>query len=370
MRAPEIICLLNGLTDVPLNDLDGATPLQKSSHPTLDRLVQEGSALRVEPPPFGGHETSLLTLLGIHDGIESAACGPLQAAALGIALTPTQRAYSICLASAGEGTIVEVADTLASDSEGHALCTALTQTLADESCRFIHVAGARALLITEHPAFYKTTTRHLGPADVVGRHWHKILPKGVDKKPARRLLERAHEVLAHHEVNQVRSELEEDPLNALVLSDGGGRPAWQPLLQTDTLLHTFDPTLIGVAKSCGVPLWRLPRPDAKFGLLRTLLGSLDHALSQCNRLILDIPYLWQATIRGDLLEKVKTIEWLDRHFLTQLHEYCWARSIRLTVMPLRRTDIRRGAVTPGWVPCATYPATTLTHAQRFEEDAF
>ena len=370
MPAPEIVCLLNGMTDVPLDDLGGVTPLQKSSHPTLDRLAQEGSALRVDPPPFGGHETSLLTLLGIQEGLESAACGPLIAAAQGIALGPNQRAYSVQLASAGKETIVDLSDRLVSNSEGRALCHALTTTLSNEGCHFIHVDGPRAVMVTDHPAFYKPTARHLGPADVVGRPWHKVIPKGVDKKGARRLLQRAHEVLSHHEVNQVRAELEEEPINVLVLSEGGGRPTWHPFLSTDTMLHTFDHALIGVAKSCGIPLWRLPRPDAKFGLIRTLLGGLDHAMSQCTRLFLDIPYLWEATVRGDLLEKVKTIEWLDRHLIAPLFEYCWARTIRLTVMPLRRTDIRRGAVTPGWVPCATYPATKPTHAHRFEEEAF
>ncbi len=348
----EIVCLLTGLTDVSLDDLGGKTPLEKANVATLDLLAQQGSCIRMPTPNHGGAETALLDLLGVSKGLDRAAKGPLVAMAMGCVLESDEAAYLIRFCSAGQGIIVDIADDLVSDSEGRALCEALTS----RALRFIHVAGPEALLVTSDPSLHHPkSSQPLGPAQLVGRPWQKLLPKGVHKKTALRLLEPLIETLTYHEVNQVRAELEEPPINALVLTDGGRSPQFHRPKGVPTLLFTRDKVFEGVAKALDLPLWQPPPTLAKFGDVPTLLKHLDGAMEGYDRLLIDLPYLMSSTYRGDLLEKVKTIEWLDRNFLAPLKQWCLLHNVKLTVRPLRHTDIRLGTVTKGAVPAVTYP---------------
>ncbi|MGE3953927.1 MAG: hypothetical protein AB7F31_01835 [Parachlamydiales bacterium] len=338
--------LLTGLTDAPLQDLGGLTPLQKAHTPNLDRLAQEGGCLLFEPPKWGGIETTLLAMLGVEEGLDEPSAAALEAAALGIELRGDETLYCARLVSAGGGAIVEVGDELVSDTEGALLCEALSAEFAAEGLQFVSIQGPRCLMISRTP-FGPLPGPGPSPFEVVGERWKALLPKGM-RATLGKLLDRVGESLAEHEVNQLRSDLEEVPINALWVSEGGGVPRWMGTYRGPVGVEIWCVSSLvqGIAVSLGLPCRQLGhglRMDREIeGLVRKLeVRPLDIRL-------IELPHLWESTYKGDLLEKIKRIEYLDRHLIGPLTEMG-----ELAVLPLRHTDIRIGQVMRGPIPMVT-----------------
>ncbi len=319
----HVTVLLPGLCDRALHDLGGVTPLEKAVTPFFAACIQEPFS----PPESGGLETALLSLLGITP--EKVALGPLQAAALGFRLAPHQFAYSLRLLSAGEGAIVDVSDTLTSDSEGKSFCQALNQVGGGTA---LHAQGPCGVWITDEEG---EPNAGLNPIDLLERPWKPLLPLPGMADPME-------EALASHEINALREDLEERPINGVLLTDGGTQQTWQLEGSPPTLIAS-SPLLRGVGKCCGMEVRQPPKEKKRLDSLPWILSQMRHAEEE---MIVEIPHLWQSTYEGNLREKVKTIEYLDAHLLEPAKQ----QGVTLIVHPLRQTDITHGTTTAGHVP--------------------
>jgi|GEM_PF-1855948 len=349
----KIVCLLEGITDRPLRDLGGVTPLQKAPTPNLDAMAKNGSVAALLPPPAcPTEEAALMALLGFDGDLNLVRRGPLEACALGEDLTRGQVAFSVRFVSSGQGVIVDVSDEVLSDSEGKLFCDALNAGMEREHCRFIPVAGPRAVLITDNPVFVEVADKQTPhPVDTIGMKWKEVLGKNRDLK---KLLKQISCLLERHEINALREDLEETIVNACLLCEGG---SFLSLGTKDdisrTLVCTTAPSLIGAAKMAGVDVWTFPTEQRKFHHLRTLLKRLDTV--EADTLVVVVPYLWRSTYKGDLLEKVKTIEWLDRNFVGPLKDWCEKEACDFVVGALRHSDISEGRMVEGATPLACFP---------------
>jgi 2,3-bisphosphoglycerate-independent phosphoglycerate mutase len=331
----EVICLLPGLCDVPLHDLGGLTPLEKAPTPTIDSMETELFC----PPEKGGCPNAFLAFLGIEHKSDLP-LAPLEAYSLGFALAPAQCAYSARLISAGEGVMTDVSDHLVSDAEGKALFSSLPGN-------FFHLEGPLAVLITDQKLPCRVGCN---PVDMLGRQWAEGLPCEFAQS-----LEQS---LHASEISTMREELEEPPVNGLLFTEGGKLPKWEGEVCTkQSLLCTGSSALHGLARTMGVEVWRLPKEQRRLSTTQLLLKHIPDLAAKYDRLIVDIPHLWQSTYEGNLREKVKTIEWIDRRFLAPLLER-WS----LVVHPLRQVDIRVGDFVTGEVPVWRAPGGARSEA--------
>ncbi|MBS0622586.1 MAG: hypothetical protein JSR80_06475 [Verrucomicrobia bacterium] len=328
----EITLLLTGLFDEPLEDLGGLTPYEVAYHATLDWMESEGRVVPFFPPDNKGESGSLISLWGAQG---EAAEGPLWAKARGIALEG-KSAYCGRFVAAGQGTIVDVADELVSGAEGAHLCS----LLSGEGVTFCHLQGPLfVLLVSGSPSH----TPLLSPSEMVGRLWVELLPSGLERQISSRMA-----VLTEDELNELRLEMGQEPINALYLWGGGDGITLHAPQRLAATLCTSRPLLQGAALALNMKLGAAP-PSALLESL-TFLKQLD----QTGSLYLDLPYLWQSTYKGDLREKIKRIEWLDRQFIAPLLDACVGKK-RLRVMPLCRTSMRLGKVLPGGVRQICFP---------------
>lgn len=357
----KLICFLNGLTDVSLDDLGGKTPFEKAHHPFLDSLTKQGAMKNVAVPSHSVYgasfERSFLSLLGIEEKSGECSRGPLEAYSIGYSLSPQQAAFSVRFVAAGQGVVVDVTDQLLSDNECKLFCKDLNREFGKEGLHFLPLQGSRAVLLTTHPALHSGANEvSLSPSEVVGKPWWELQPT----KEARGLLERFSAFLAAHEINALRTELEEQPVNAIWLSEGGKKPSWADgrssfLQEKRIILHTTSPAIRGIAKCLKIPLWQLPEERQKFDQLLFMLGQLDEIFDEYDVAMIELLQLWDSTYKGDLLEKIKTIEWLDRNWLAPLYEWSQARKASLSLLPLANSDIRKGKVIGGSVPLWRLP---------------
>ncbi|WP_353115095.1 phosphoglycerate mutase [Nitratidesulfovibrio sp.] len=95
MHTPRIICILDGMADLPARD-GQPTPLAAANTPTLDRLAATGTAGRCQVIPYGaeaGSDAGIPALLGYDPLRHPVARGPLEALAAGLPLGPRDTAW-------------------------------------------------------------------------------------------------------------------------------------------------------------------------------------------------------------------------------------------------------------------------------------
>lgn len=343
----SVICLFPGITDRALDDLAGLTPLQKAETPHLDRLAACGDLFAVTPPEHGGFATAFLGFLG-GDVSQPLPAGPLEACALGFRPSPSQVAYSVRLVSIGQGTIVDVSDQLVSEQEARELFRSLNRAFGSRGLHFLPLAGPRGVLISSDATLQEAKPcLGLNPIDTLNTSWEQWLP-GYQET-----LEALQANLAQHEINALREDLEERPINGILLYDGGTLPkldhdgdAW---LSTLSCL-TKQADLEGVAKLCEIPHQRLSAEEKKFDNVPKILEFVGEGFAAERGMIVEVPYLWDATYAGDLRSKIKTLEWLDTHLIEPLATLCQESDALLTFFPLKHCDITTGRSVPGPVP--------------------
>lgn len=350
----RVICILNGLFDVALQDLGGMTPLEKASTPTLDQLAQEGEWLRVRPASGTRMETALLDFLGGDEDGETILAGPLEALSLGRRLSEDEMAYSLRFVACGEAVVVDVGDHLLNDSECRTLCAALSGEMRE----LWPLGGARALLIV--PRQFQGGAPSIDAVEALGHSYVDLAPD----PGLRPLLVEMGQQLQSHSINDLRLDLEEDLINGCLLYAGGWKQEWRSRYLQPHGMSCFsvDPLVQGVVRGLGMDLIQLPKEHRRFSYIKSLMGRLDEYLELGKDFLFDIPYLWQSTYKGDLLEKIKTIEWLDKHWLDPLWQSCKKGGHELYVLALRPTDIRVGAMREGDSLAARWPPLAMNQA--------
>jgi 2,3-bisphosphoglycerate-independent phosphoglycerate mutase len=108
-----VICVPDGCADEPLAQLDGRTPLEVASMPTLARLAARGEVGRaaVIPPKMPpGSDVGNMSILGYDPSRYHTGRAPIEAAALGLRLGPDRVAFRCNLVTIGDdGSMVDFA---------------------------------------------------------------------------------------------------------------------------------------------------------------------------------------------------------------------------------------------------------------------
>jgi 2,3-bisphosphoglycerate-independent phosphoglycerate mutase len=346
----KLTVLLNGIDDVPLKDLHEKTPLEvaKTSYLRGDKASE-----LVDADPKKGAEGLLFELLGGKtEGLIPR--GPLEAYSLGFRLAENQRAFSARFVSTGEEILVDAADSLLSREEGRVFCSFLNSAISKKGWTFLPFQGPQSVLILQldqedDNTFHNNVGEN--PVDWMGRDWLGVSP--VKSEPFLAILKEIKSMLAGHEVNQLREEWEMRPVNGVIMTDGGGaKDLPKPIGNNRVFLYTGTASFIGLAKAAGIGYQQIPLEAKKFASLPGLMDQVMNKaveLGESGEVVWDVPYLWQSTYKGDLLEKIKTIEWLDRNLIEPMSVKAKELGVKMEVGGLARCDIRTGRLTEGSV---------------------
>ncbi len=91
-----VVCIPDGCADLPVPELGGATPLEAAHTPVLDALASRGQVglAQVIPPGMpAGSDVGNMSIFGYDPTRYHTGRSPIEAAALGLDLTPDQVAY-------------------------------------------------------------------------------------------------------------------------------------------------------------------------------------------------------------------------------------------------------------------------------------
>lgn len=230
----HLILLGDGMADYPIDVLGGKTALEYANTPHMDRIAAEGTLGLIDTIPSGlppGSDVANLSVLGYDPRECYTGRGPLEAASMGIALSPEDIALRCNLVTLGDGPDRVMEDFTAghiSSPEAKAIIADLDIAIGSDVFSFHPGVGYRHLLVWKGGESELIATP---PHDITGRVIDPYLPQGRGAEAINRLMRLSREVLADHPVNRKRMERGLRPATSIWLWGQGRAPRIRKMME-------------------------------------------------------------------------------------------------------------------------------------------
>lgn len=326
-----LIILGDGMSDEPLEEFGGKTPLQMAYKPHIDWLAKNGQNGRLVTVPDSMHpgsEIANMAVLGYDVEKVFEGRGVLEAASMGVQLQHGDlglRCNLICVEdekiknhSAGHITTAEASE----------LIHYLNEKLGTDIITFYPGVSYRHLLVIRNGIKEMQCTP---PHDVTGISFRDVLVKPYTKaahKTAELLNElilKSQHLLEMHPVNQKRKAKGKDPANSIWPWSPGYKPKMATLkemfgIENSAVISAVD-LIHGIGAYAGMKLIHV---EGATGLFNTnyegkAKATVD-ALKENDLVYLHIEASDEAGHEGDVELKTKTIEYLDNRVVKYILE--------------------------------------------------
>jgi len=321
-----IILVGDGMGDLPIDELNGMTPLEYARTPAMDFVASHGVLGRLQTVPPGFHpgsDVANLSLLGYKPAEVYTGRSPLEAASLGVDLLDKEIAFRCNLVN-----MTQAGDTL---------------TMVDYSGGHIDTADARQLiaainkeitsdLFTLYPGI---SYRHLfvyrgdvtglvtvPPHDYTGQDVTQFWKSYGHYPELMQFISKACDILQDHPLNRTRQQQGKLPANGVWLWGEGKAPSMTTLVQnfgvSGALISAVD-LLKGIGVYAGMEVVNVPGAT---GYLDTdYQGKVDAALNALDRhdlVLVHVEAPDETGHQGLLKEKIQAIEDFDRKVVRKI----------------------------------------------------
>lgn len=330
-----VIVIPDGAADVPLDELDGSTPLEAAATPNLDRLALSGrvGTAATTPPGFGaGSDVCSMSLLGCDPARHHTGRAPLEAAAMGLEMGPGDWVLRINLVSitgvpgdpdAG-GVMLDHSGGQIPGAEARALMEDLAahwSAAAPElarGLRVVHGVEYRGVVIDGAGLGY-AGVETVPPHQIPGEPWAEHLPDGGASGAAERLCDLmalSHAFLEDHPINRARVEQGLRAANMAWLWGQGtatALPDFRARFGLRGAMTTAVDLLRGIARLMG---WDVLDVPGATGLHETndyraqAQAAID-AIDRYDLVCCHVEPPDEAAHKGDWKQKIESIEAID-----------------------------------------------------------
>ncbi len=316
-----LILIGDGMGDLPVAELNNRTPLEAANTPFLDSLCRQGELFLTHTIPEGyppGSDVANLSLLGYRPEEYYTGRAPLEAAAMGITLSPEQTAFRcnlVTLAHAPDNQVrmIDYSAGHISSEESHQLIAALEEGCATDTFHFHAGVSYRHILLVQGDYPQMNT---VPPHDFTGRDVSAPWARYRAHPQWAAILKKAQAILADHPVNASRVAAGKNPANAIWLWGEGKLPTMPTLAErfgiSGSLISAVD-LLKGLGVNAGLSIINVPGAT---GYLDTnYAGKAQAALDslRCQDFVfVHVEAPDEAGHQGLLQEKIQAIEDFDR----------------------------------------------------------
>jgi 2,3-bisphosphoglycerate-independent phosphoglycerate mutase len=343
-----ILLVGDGMADYPVKELDGRTPLEAARTPNLDHIAGGGRLGRVKTIPdkmSPASDVANISILGYDPQKYYTGRGPLEAANLGIDLKDDDVAFRCNLITASGDTLADYSAGHIKSKEASILINYLDDKLGSEKLRFFPGVSYRHLMVAK-----RGTEKHLenlkckAPHDITGGSISKNLPRGDGSDDLIRIMDASRELLSQHEINQVRSDLKENPANMIWLWGQGKKPNL-PLFKekfgvSASVISAVD-LIKGMGRILGFNVINVPGATGYYdtdyeGKAEAAIGALQNT----DFVFVHVEAPDEAGHNGDLREKILAIERFDQIIVGRILEtFKNKNDFRLMVLPDHATPL-------------------------------
>lgn len=354
------VIIPDGMADYKVRKLDDRTPLEAARTPNMDRVSSEGRFGVCQTVPRGmapGSDVAIMSVLGYDPKKYYTGRAPLEAANMNIELGPTDWAVRCNLVTAAGNVLEDFSAGHITTREAELLIGELNRAFANDHIRFYAGVGYRHIMVLRnHPDLALKT---VPPHDIQGKRMARYLPKGQGAEIFLDLMKRSVDVLAGHEVNTVRVDLQQNPATMIWLWGEGRKPSFDRFADrfgvNGAVISAVD-LVKGLAKLMG--LEPLVVPGAT-GYLDTDYAAKGRyaiaALENVDFVVVHIEAPDEMGHEGNAANKVRAIERVDAEIVGPLlAESERLGGLRMLLMPDHYTPVAERTHTREAVPFAIW----------------
>jgi 2,3-bisphosphoglycerate-independent phosphoglycerate mutase len=337
-----IILQGDGMADYPLEKYGGKTPLEIAATPNMDWLASHGVFGLAHTIPDGfppGSDVGNMSILGYDPARYHTGRAPLEAASLGVALSPVDIAFRcnlVTLAKQNSGVVMEdfTAGHISSE-EAAEIVRDLNRELGGDGIEFHSGVSYRNLMVWRAGKEKMETTP---PHDITDQAIGAYLPKGDGAERLGDLMRCSQELLATHAVNR-RREREGKRRATSIWLWGQGRAPALPTLKERFGIEGAVISAVDIINGLGVyaGLERIKVPGATGYFDTNDKGKGEYGVAALERkdlVFIHVEAPDEAGHMGDAEKKIKAIEDFDEKVVgTVLGGMEKRRDWRLLLLP-------------------------------------
>ncbi len=351
-----LVLIGDGMSDRPLKELGGKTPLEVARTTNLDFLARNGvcgwtNNVPKNLPP--GSDVAAMSIFGYDPKKYYSGRGPLEAASIGVKLKKGEVAFRCNLVTVKNGKMADFTAHHISTGEAHRIMRLLNAKLGTKEIRFYGGVSYRNLMVMTKGQIPMTKIATTPPHDITNRRIHNYLPKGKGSELLIKLMNES-EVILH----------EQKTKTTMIWPWGQGilpvLPAFRKKFGRRGAVITAVDLLKGLGKTLGMTVIRVPGAT---GYLDTnYKGKAEYALRALKDhdiVFVHVEAPDEAGHEGNVKHKIQAIEDFDRLVVgTILKEIIGSkyRSIKVLVLPDHSTPIGVMPHTRDDVPFVMYGA--------------
>lgn len=319
------------MSDEPIENYGGKTPLQMAVKPHIDWLAKHGKSGLFATVPASMHpgsEIANMAVLGYDVEKVFEGRGVLEAASMGVTIHPGDLALRCNLLTIEDEKIKNHSGGHISTAEAAELIDFLNEKLGSEKIRFYPGVSYRHLLVVKNGIKNMKCTP---PHDVIGTPFRDVLiqPKTSEANETAELLNQlilaSQSLLENHPVNINRKSIGKAPANSIWPWSPGYKPEMPTLkemygIEKSAMISAVD-LLHGIGVFAGMEVIHV---EGATGLYDTNYeGKAEaaiEALKTKDLVYLHIEASDEAGHEGDVELKTKTIEYLDHRVVKYIIE--------------------------------------------------
>ncbi len=323
-----VVIIGDGMADFPLQELEGKTPLMAARKPCMDKMAGEGFCGKVITVPEGfppGSDVACMSIFGYDPAKYYTGRAPIEASGMKIEMGDDDVAFRcnlVYLAKASGGTIMgDYSGGHITTEEAHVLIRDLHNNIMGDAFVFFPGVSYRHIMIWKGGLWKMKTTP---PHDITGKQIGEYMPNGDGAKVLTELMERSQAFLANHPLNKRRESEGRYPANSVWLW-GQGKKARFPSFKGQYGVQGATVAAVDLVKGISRLIgFDAPYIEGATGYLDTDYKAKANAalrLLEGN----DIVYVHieapdEASHNGNVTEKIRAIENIDREVVGLIHE--------------------------------------------------
>ncbi|SDA40097.1 cofactor-independent phosphoglycerate mutase [Methanobrevibacter millerae] len=365
-----VIFIPDGASDLPIDELDGKTPLQVAKTPNIDKLAENGFGGFTNNVPDGytpGSDVANMSIFGYNPAEYYTGRGPLEAGSVGIKTTPRDVIFRC-------NTITEKDDMMDDFNAGHitseeaavlmdALNEYFNEKYDDFRGKFYAGISYRHLFVysceSDEDAELLANLDTVPPHDISGKSLTEYTSWSEDLEiKMRDIMYEAQEVLKDHEVNLKRIDEGKAPANMVWFWGQGLTPKLSDFKETYGLsaaVITGVDLLKGIGIFANMDIIDVPGATGFFDTDYKAKGEYGiEALKTHDVLFIHIEAPDEAGHAQLIDEKVKAIERIDEFIVGPVMESLEGQDFKAAILPDHPTPISIGTHTRDDIPLVVY----------------
>ena len=340
------LIIMDGAADEPIEELGNLTVFERADIPHTDRISSIGRQGIVHTIPNGyppGSDVAQMSILGYDPAQYYSGRAPLEAAAMGIETDPSDWIFRCNLVTIADGAMRDYSAGHIDSVQAATLISEINDQLGSEQVSFYPGVSYRHIMVHRGGPFDSELTP---PHDILDQPVAKHQPRGKNSKTLSQIMDQAADILAAHEINQVRADLGENQATNIWLWGQGHKPQLDGFRQRFGLTGSII-TAVDVLRGLGrlVGLKRIDVEGATGYLDTNFTGKGQAAIETLEQgddlVIIHVEAPDEAGHGALVQEKVKAVEDIDHHIVGPVLDWLQQQpQWRIMVLPDHPTPVR------------------------------